>query len=76
MNYIELESGRLLFRKFRQEDFPVVYDWLSSLENMKYRSSEPKNEQQAREYLDWAIQCPEQTPCVNFRYAVALKETG
>ena len=76
MNYIELESGRLLFRKFRQEDFPVVYDWLSSLENMKYRSSEPKNEQQAHEYLDWAIQCPEQTPCVNFRYAAVRKETG
>ena len=35
MQYIELYSERLLFRKFRQSDFPIVYDWLSSLENMK-----------------------------------------
>ncbi len=40
MKYIELESDRLTFRKFRPDDFPVVFDWLSNLENMKYRSSE------------------------------------
>ncbi len=63
MKYIELESQRLLFRKFRHEDFPIVYDWLSNLENMKYRSSEPKTEEEVDE-------------CVNFRYAVVLKETN
>ncbi len=41
MKYRELESERLIFRKFRQEDFPIVYDWFSNIENMKYRSSEP-----------------------------------
>ena len=51
MKYIELESDRLTFRKFRPDDFPVVFDWLSNLENMKYRSSEPKNEREAREAL-------------------------
>lgn len=66
----------LIFRKFKQEDFPVVYDWLSNLENMKYRSSEPKTEEEAHRYLDWAIQCVEQEECVNFRYAVVLKETN
>lgn len=76
MKYIELESDRLTFRKFRPDDFPVVFDWLSNLENMKYRSSEPKNEREAREYLDWAIKCTEQDDCINFRYAVVLKETG
>ena len=76
MQYIELYSERLHFRKFRQSDFPIVYDWLSSLENMKYRSSEPKNEQESHAYLDWAIKCAEEDPCVNFRYAVELKDTG
>lgn len=76
MRYIELESERLIFRKFTPDDFPVVYDWLSSLENLKYRSSEPKNEAEAHSYLDWAITCAEQEQCVNFRYAVVLKSTG
>lgn len=46
MNYIELESQRLLFRKYHPSDFSVFYDMLSNPENMKYRSSEPKTEQQ------------------------------
>ena len=76
MKYIELESERLLFRKFRQSDYPVVYDWLSNLENMKYRSSEPKSEQEAHDYLDWAIKCAEEEDCINYRYAVVLKENN
>lgn len=52
MKYIELESDRLFFRRFKQEDFGVVYDWLSNLENMKYWSSEPKTEKSSlREIL-------------------------
>lgn len=74
MNYIELESERLIFRKFRQNDFPVIYDILSNIENMKYRSSEPKTEKEAHEYLNWAIECAEQENCINFRYAVVRKE--
>lgn len=38
---------------------------------MKYRSSEPKTEEEAHRYLDWAIHCVEQEECVNFRYAFA-----
>lgn len=76
MDFIELESERLLFRKYRVEDFPVFYDMLSNLENMKYRSSEPKNEEDVKNYLKCGIECAEQTPCINYRYAVVLKETG
>ena len=49
---------------------------LSSIENIKYRSYEPKNENEVREYIKWGIECAEQSPCINFRYAVILKETG
>ena len=76
MDYIELESERLWFRKYKMEDYPVFYDMLSNLENMKYRSSEPKNENAVREYIEWGIKCAEQNPCVNYRYAVVLKQTG
>lgn len=75
MRYIELESERLRFRKFRRTDFPVVFDWLSNAENMKYRSGEPKSEAEAQDYLDWAIRCAEAENCVNFRYAVELKDS-
>ncbi|MGN0479104.1 MAG: GNAT family N-acetyltransferase [Hominenteromicrobium sp.] len=76
MDYLEMESERLLFRKYRKEDFAVFYDMLSNPENMKYRSSDPKREDEVRAYVDWGIKCAEQSPCINYRYAVVLKETG
>jgi RimJ/RimL family protein N-acetyltransferase len=76
VKYIELESERLIFRRFKQEDFLVVFDWLSNAENMKYRSSEPKNEDEAHDYLNWAISSAEPEDCENFRYAVVLKENN
>lgn len=76
MNYIECESERLIFRKYRDEDYDVFFDMLSNLENMKYRSSEPKNEKEVRGYIQWGIKCAEETPCINYRYAVILKETS
>ncbi len=76
MNYIELESNRLIFRKYKKEDFDVFYDMLSNLENMKYRSSKPKTEQEVREYVDWGIKCAEQKPCANYRYVIVIKETA
>lgn len=76
MNYIKLESERLLFREYRTEDYSVFYDMLSNPDNMRYRSSEPKSAEEVREYLEWGIHCAEQKPCINYRYAVVLKETG
>lgn len=76
MNYFEIQSERLLFRKYRVDDFDVFYDMLSNLENMKYRSSEPKNEEEVKAYIDWGIKCAEQIPCINYRYGIVLKETG
>lgn len=58
MKYIELESERLIFRKFQQNDFSVVYDWLSNSENMKYRSSEPKSEAETRLILTGQFNVP------------------
>ncbi len=76
MNYIELESERLIYRAYRTEDFSVLYDMLSNLENMKYRSSEPKSQEEVHDYISWGIECAKRTPCINYRYAVVLKETN
>ena len=73
MKFIELESERLTYRKFRHEDFPIVFDMLGNIENMIYRTGEPKNETEARKYLDWAISSAEADECKNFKYAVTLK---
>lgn len=37
---------------------------------------EPGRKEEVWNYLRCGIQCAEQSPCVNFRYAVVLKETG
>lgn len=76
MDFLELESKRLLFRKYQVKDFSVFYDMLSNIDNIKYRSYEPKSKDEVREYINWGIRCVEQTPCINFRYAVVLKNTG
>ena len=56
MKFIELESERLIYRKFNENDFPTVFDWVSNAENMKYREG-PHNESQACGYLNFLISC-------------------
>ena len=73
MKFIELESERLIYRKFKQDDFSVFFDLFSNLENIKYRSGEPKNESEVQDYLNWGISCAEEENCKNFKYAVVLK---
>jgi RimJ/RimL family protein N-acetyltransferase len=75
MKFTEFETERLLFRKFRKSDFPVVYDWLGSIENMKYRKA-PLSEAETYSYLDWAISSADAEECTDFEFAAVLKETG
>ena len=49
---------------------------LSNPENMKYRTSEPKSDTDVLRYIEWGIKCAEQNLCVNFWYAVVIKQTG
>lgn len=76
MVFIELETERLMFRKFSESDFPVVYDWLGNSENMKYRKGEARSKEETNKYLDWAISSAEADECIDFEFAVVLKETG
>ena len=72
MEFIELESERLIYRKLNEDDFPIVFDWVSNTENMKYREG-PLNESQARGYLNWMIDNTNTENLVDFNYAVARK---
>lgn len=73
MKFIELESERLIYRKFKYDDFPIVFDWLGNIENMKYRRGEPRSESETRDYLNWAISNAEEEDCKNYEFAVILK---
>ena len=73
MKFTELESEHLLYRRFKPDDFPIVYDWLGDMDNMKYRRGEPRTEAETHEYLKWAISNAEAEDCTNFEYAVVLK---
>jgi len=72
VKFIELESERLRYRKFHQDDFPVVFDWLGNAENMRYRRT-LLNEDETREYLAWMIANAESDDCTHYEYAVVLK---
>jgi len=72
MKFIELESERLIYRKFRGDDFPVVFDWVSNADNMKYRE-EPHDEAGARGYLNFLISCTNVEDITHCEYAVERK---
>ncbi|MCL2402284.1 MAG: GNAT family N-acetyltransferase [Oscillospiraceae bacterium] len=74
MKFIELESERLAYRKFNEDDFLVVFDWLNNADNMKYRRGEPRSEAEVRDYLNWAITNAESDDCTNYEYAAVLKD--
>ena len=78
MIFIELESERLIYRKFKHDDFPVVFDWLGDPDNMKYRMGEPRTESEAREYLEWTISNAdvEEKNRESYEFAVVLKSDG
>ena len=73
MKFIELESERLIYRKFKHEDLPVVLGWLGDADVMKYFSWEPKSESETVEYLNFVIGKAEEEECQFFEYAVVLK---
>lgn len=55
MKFFELESERLLYRKFNEDDFSIVFDWRGNAENMKYRSRKQRDELESRNYINVAI---------------------
>ena len=72
MKFIELESERLIYRKFDQNDFPTLFGWTNNAENMKYREG-PLNESQAHDYLNWLISNTDAEDIVHCEYAVVRK---
>jgi len=74
MKFIEFESKRLIYRKFREDDFSVMFDWHSNAENMGYRSDGVKTEARMREYLNGVIAEANEDECKNFWFAAVRKD--
>ena len=72
MKFITLESERLIYRKFNNDDFSILFDWVSNDENMKYREG-TLNESQARGYLNWLISNVNADDLTHCEYAVVRK---
>jgi len=72
MKFIELESERLAYRKFVENDFSVLFDWVGNAENMKYREG-PLGEAKARGYLNFLISCTSTEDINHCEYAVVRK---
>lgn len=76
MKFVEFESERLIFRKFNEDDFPVVFSWHGNAENMGYRRDGVKTEAETRDYLRNLIDTANADPCEDFWFAAARKSDG
>lgn len=73
MEFIELESERLIYRKFKEDDFPVVFDWTTNAENLKYWEEGPLKESQVDGYMNWLISNTKDEEGFHYEYAVVRK---
>ena len=73
MKFIELESERLIYRKFKQEDLPIYIDWCGNLENNKYKQGEPSREADILDWFNSTVTKSDDDEYTSFHYAVELK---
>jgi RimJ/RimL family protein N-acetyltransferase len=74
--FSEFETERFLFRKFSEDDFPVLRKWHGDAENMGYRRDGVKSEAETKKYMEWIIAEANADECKNFWFAVVQKSDG
>lgn len=72
----QLETERLILRKFKPDDFDAVHSYASCLDNLTYMFWGPNNEEQTKTFiLDAIKEAEEEKQNKDYQYAVILKET-
>lgn len=71
-----LETERLILRKLMKSDFAAVHSYASCAENTNYMLWGPNSEEQTSAFIDKAIAEAEEVSCMNYHYAVEMKDTG
>ncbi|WP_168122040.1 GNAT family protein [Paenibacillus sp. HB172176] len=73
---MKLETGRLIIRDFRQEDWLDVHAYASSPLVATHMIWGPNTEADTMAFIDSVIRMQEQTPRVDYEFALIRKETG
>ena len=74
--FAEFETNNLIFRKFNENDFPTLFEWHGSTENMGYRRDGVKSLAETREYMEMIISEANADVCKNFWFAVVCKSNN
>jgi len=72
----QLETERLILRKFNENDFDAVHRYASSKENTVYMLFGPNDEAETRAFIQQAIAKASATPIIDYQFAVTLKDSG
>jgi RimJ/RimL family protein N-acetyltransferase len=75
MSFIELESERLLYRRFYDCDFEAVQDLLGNNDTMRLMRMSPCSEAEGREFLRFSVTLANAADCVSHHFAVVMKNT-
>lgn len=67
-----LETKRLILRKYKEDDFHAVHQYVNCAENLTYMTFGPNNEAQTRDHIRRVI--AQENP--NYDFVVTLKDTG
>ncbi len=71
-----LETQRLVLRKFNRDDFEAVHSYASVKENMIYMPWNPNTLEVTKQFIENAIALAEKEPCFNYEYAIVIKSTN
>ena len=69
-----IETERLTLRKYKISDFAAVHSYASSEDNLIYIPREPNSEEQTREFIKMAIADADETPCLDYQFAIVMKD--
>jgi RimJ/RimL family protein N-acetyltransferase len=72
----QLETNRLILRKFKESDFAAVHSYASCPENIIFMVWGPNSEEETKSFIRTSIEKADETPCRNFQYAAISKDTG
>lgn len=70
------ETKRLLFRKFKVDDFSAVHSYASCEENIVYMLFDRNTEKATQNFINHAIQSFDANPITDYHFAVILKENN
>lgn len=73
---VTIETGRLILREFRRDDWESIHEYAVDPEVYRYMPWGPNSEDETRAFVERAIASRQQDPRLSFELAVTLEENG